>query len=115
MSAETRWAPSPGAHHQNMFVGVSLNAQGLFDWLLGDRPSRGARITRKLTHAGFEVFNLPFTSHDFLEHSHSPSGQVMSIVAAAGTGRWFRAASVAALAEISDSPPISAGGLPCAS
>lgn len=28
------------------------------------------------THAVFEVFNLPFTSHDLLESSHSPSGPV---------------------------------------
>ena len=68
---------APGAsHHQNLFFGVSFNAQGLFDWLLEDQPSNAARTTRKVTHAVFEMFNLPFTSHSVLEYSHSPSGQV---------------------------------------
>ena len=45
--------------HQELFVGVSLNAQGLFDYLLGN----GRHETlRKVTHGMFEVFNLPFTS-----------------------------------------------------
>jgi hypothetical protein len=57
---------------QEMFVGLSLNAQGLFDWLLEDRPSSGARRARKVTHGLFEVFNLPFTSLRVLEHDHSP-------------------------------------------
>lgn len=44
---------------QHLFVGVSLNAQGLFDYLLGN----GRHETlRKVTHGMFEVFNLPYTS-----------------------------------------------------
>jgi hypothetical protein len=62
---------------QQMFIGVSLNAQGLFDWLLEGRPNPSARIGRKITHGMFEVFNLPFTSLPILEHDHSPSGTVM--------------------------------------
>jgi hypothetical protein len=78
------YKPSPpagepsSAHHQDVFLGVSLNAQGLFDWLLEDHPSQRARTTRKITHAVFEMFNLPFTSHEVLQHSHSPTGQVMT-------------------------------------
>jgi hypothetical protein len=64
-------------HHQNTFIGVSLNAQGVFDWLLEGHTSRAARTTRKITHGVFEMFNLPYTSHYVLEHSHSPSGQVV--------------------------------------
>lgn len=45
--------------HQELFVGLSLNAQGLFDYLLGN----GRHETlRKVTHGLFEVFNLPYTS-----------------------------------------------------
>lgn len=45
--------------HQELFIGVSLNAQGLFDYLLGN----GRHETlRKVTHGLFEVFNLPYTS-----------------------------------------------------
>ena len=62
---------------QEMFIGVSLNAQGLFDWLLEGRQSETARKTRKVTHGLFEVFNLPFTSLPLLEHDHSPTGPVM--------------------------------------
>ena len=66
------------AHHQNTFIGISFNAQGFFDWLLEARPSRRAHITRTITHGLFEIFNLPFSSVPALEHSHSPSGQVMT-------------------------------------
>ena len=59
---------------QQTFVGVSLNAQGLFDWLLEGRPSRGARVTRKITHGVFEMFNLPFTTLRGPESSHVPDG-----------------------------------------
>ena len=64
------------AHQQNVFVGVSLNAQGLLDWLLEDRPSPRARTARKLAHGLFEVFNLPFASFGLLEHTSSPRGTV---------------------------------------
>ncbi len=55
---------------QEMFIGVSLNAQGLFDYLLDDHPR--TTTLRKITHGLFEVFNLPFTSVRVLEHDHSP-------------------------------------------
>lgn len=62
---------------QDVFIGLSLNAQGLFDWLLEGHHSRGARATRKVTHALFEVFNLPFTSVRVLDHDHRASGPPM--------------------------------------
>ena len=46
----------PHVEHQNLYLGVSLNAQGLFDWLLERAPR-----TRKVTHAVFEMFNVPST------------------------------------------------------
>jgi hypothetical protein len=55
---------------QQMFIGVSLNAQGVLDYLLNGKA-------RKVTHGLFEVFNLPFTSLPLLEHDHSPTGTVM--------------------------------------
>ena len=66
----------PSAHRQSVFIGVSLNAQGLFDWLLEGRPSGAARVTRKATHAVFEVLNLPFTSFGVVETSRSPTSTV---------------------------------------
>lgn len=60
-------------HHQNLYLGVSLNAQGLFDWLLGGR----SEPARKITHGLFEVFNAPFTFVPVLEESRSPTGTVM--------------------------------------
>jgi hypothetical protein len=76
------YKPSPprglpdNAHFQNTFIGLSFNAQGFFDWLLEDRSSGRSRTTRKITHGVFEMFNLPYTSHDIYQHSHSPTGQV---------------------------------------
>jgi len=61
-------------HHQNLYLGVSLNAQGLFDWLLGGR----SEPARKITHGFFEVFNAPFTFVPVLEQSRSPTGSVMA-------------------------------------
>lgn len=55
---------------QEMFLGVSLNAQGVFDWLLEGR----SRPAKKITHGFFEVFNAPFTSLPLLEHEQSPTG-----------------------------------------
>ncbi|HET9626615.1 MAG TPA: DUF2279 domain-containing protein [Kofleriaceae bacterium] len=49
----------PSQHHQNIFLGVSLNAQGFFDWLFTGPTDHGS--LRKASHALFEVFNLPFT------------------------------------------------------
>ena len=62
---------------QQMFVGISLNAQGILDWIFEGKKSEAAKTTRKITHGLFEVFNLPFTSLPILEHDHSPSGPVM--------------------------------------
>jgi hypothetical protein len=42
---------------QHLSIGFSLNAQGVFDWLLDGR----SRAWRKITHGTFEVFNLPFS------------------------------------------------------
>jgi hypothetical protein len=59
-------------HQQNMYLGISLNAQGLFDWLLDGR----SRTASKLTHGFFEVFNAPFTFVPLLEDSRTPTGTV---------------------------------------
>ena len=77
------YKPTPDASlnitpHQHAFIGISLNAQGLFDWLLEGRPSAAARRTRKITHGLFEVFNLPFTSQAVTTYSTTPSGSVAS-------------------------------------
>ena len=63
-----------GKPTQELFIGVSLNAQGLFDWLLEGHRSRSARTTRKVTHALFEVFNLPYTAVPVIENDHMASG-----------------------------------------
>jgi hypothetical protein len=66
-------APDPDLNavpRQERFIGLSLNAQGMFDYFLGGHP--GARTARKITHGLFEVFNLPFTSVRLLESDHSP-------------------------------------------
>ena len=73
------YKPAPDAAlmatpRQELFVGLSLNAQGLFDWLLEDRPAHCT--ARKVTHGLFEMFNLPFTSLRVLEHDHSPTGPI---------------------------------------
>ncbi len=60
------YKPTPAAgplpadeHHQNMFIGVSLNAQGVLDWLFeGGHHERA----RKVFHGFSEVFNIPYTS-----------------------------------------------------
>jgi hypothetical protein len=63
--------PPDGAHRerQEMFLGISLNAQGLFDYLL----ERRANGVRKVTHGFFEVFNAPFTAVPVLDHTQKPS------------------------------------------
>jgi hypothetical protein len=52
---------APGKPTQELFLGVTLNAQGLCDYLLEGHHSKAARVTRKVTHGVFEVFNPPFT------------------------------------------------------
>jgi len=64
------YKPTPDADlmqtpHQHLFLGVSLNAQGVFDYLFEGRAPR----TRKITHGAFEVFNLPFTSQPLATYS----------------------------------------------
>lgn len=54
-----------------LFLGVSLNAQGLFDALL----RRGSGL-RKLTHGIFEVYNLPGTSGAVFGTTRTPVGAV---------------------------------------
>lgn len=61
---------------QLLSFGVSLNAQGLFDWLFEGRKSRAARVTRKITHGLFEVFNVPFTSVPVIELKNTATGPV---------------------------------------
>ncbi|MGE0551468.1 MAG: DUF2279 domain-containing protein [Kofleriaceae bacterium] len=58
---------------QHLSFGVSLNAQGLFDWLLEGR-SEG---WRKVTHGTFEVFNAPFGMVG-IEAVRRPDGPVNS-------------------------------------
>ncbi|MGE0870407.1 MAG: DUF2279 domain-containing protein [Kofleriaceae bacterium] len=58
---------------QHLSFGISLNAQGLFDWLLDGR-SEG---WRKVTHGTFEVFNVPFGMVG-IEAVRRPEGPVSS-------------------------------------
>jgi hypothetical protein len=46
------------AHHQDLFLAISFNAQGFFEWLLKDHPSSAARTTRYITHGVFEIFRV---------------------------------------------------------
>ncbi len=77
------YKPSPPAgiptyeHHQDLFLGVSFNAQGFFDWLF-DGPSSAARTTRYITHGTFEIFNLPYSSVPLIDYRNIPTHSVMS-------------------------------------
>jgi Predicted periplasmic lipoprotein (DUF2279) len=66
----------PDQHHQNLFLGVSFNAQGFFDWVF-DKPTQHDKL-RKALHGTFDVFNLPFTGAGIpgLGIDHSPSKPV---------------------------------------
>jgi predicted lipoprotein DUF2279 len=66
--------PPDGAHRekQEMFLGLSLNAQGLLDYLLDGR----ANGLRKVTHGFFEVWNVPFTAVPVLDHTQKPVGGI---------------------------------------
>ncbi len=55
--------------HQDLFLALAFNAQGFFDWLLEDHPSRTARTTRKVTHGFFEMFQMPQTTLRLLQTS----------------------------------------------
>jgi hypothetical protein len=59
-------------HHQNLYLGVSLNAQGLLDWLLDGRSEPGRRIA----HGVFEVFNAPSTFVPLIQDSRTPTGAI---------------------------------------
>jgi len=54
---------------QQWFLGVSLNAQGVFDYLLHGTP-------RKVTHGLFEVFNLPYTAVPVIETTRTTNTAV---------------------------------------
>jgi len=58
-------------HRQTMFIGVTLNAQGVFDRLLERRPR-----ARKTMHALLEVFNLPYTTLPVLDRTRRPVGPI---------------------------------------
>ncbi len=62
----------PEPLRQSLFLGVTLNAQGLFDRLLDRRAPR----TRKVMHGLFEVFNLPATTLPVLDRTRSPAGPI---------------------------------------
>ena len=55
--------------HQDVFLGLAFNAQGFFDWLLENRPSRAAQTTRKITHGFFEMFQMPYGTLRLLQTS----------------------------------------------
>jgi hypothetical protein len=54
---------------QTLFVGLTLNAQGVLDGLL-----RGAPRPRKVLHGLFEVFNVPGTTWRAIGSTRRPSG-----------------------------------------
>lgn len=57
---------------RNLFIGLSLNAQGLFDWMLSGR----SEPARKIAHGTFEVFSVPYTTLRVGEATAVPSADV---------------------------------------
>ncbi len=57
---------------QTLFIGVSLNAQGVFDYLLHGR----SETLRKPLHGFFEVFNPPFSNLPLVKRTNRPQGTV---------------------------------------
>jgi hypothetical protein len=57
-------------HRQELSIGLSLNVQGLSDWLFDGRSKAG----QKIGHAVFEVFNAGYLP--VLEHTMVPNGAV---------------------------------------
>jgi len=57
---------------QTLFLGVTLNAQGVLDRLLEGRAPRA----RKVMHGLFEMFNLPYTTLPVLDATRRPAGPV---------------------------------------
>ncbi|CAN5811459.1 hypothetical protein BH11MYX2_BH11MYX2_12310 [soil metagenome] len=60
-------------HSQTTFFGITLNAQGIVDYLLRDGKHE---TLRKVGHAGFEVFAIPGTTLDVVDHVAHPVGEV---------------------------------------
>jgi hypothetical protein len=50
---------------QQWYLGLSLNAQGLFDYLLPRQST-----WRKVTHGLFEVTNLPYTAFPVVDTTY---------------------------------------------
>jgi len=59
---------------KHAYIGISLNAQGFFDWLFEKR----SRPAAKITHGLFEVFNMPFGFVPVVDHETLPNGDVDS-------------------------------------
>jgi hypothetical protein len=57
---------------QSTFIGLSLNAQGLFDYLLHGRNEPA----RKILHGAFEVWSLPYTTLPVANRTVTPIGDV---------------------------------------
>lgn len=60
------------AKSQSTFIGLSFNAQGLFDYLLHGRNE----VARKILHGTFEVWSLPYTTLPVANRTVSPVGDV---------------------------------------
>jgi hypothetical protein len=58
-------------YSQRAYFGLSLNAQGVFDWLLEGR----SKPARKITHGLFEVFNAPYGSFGIVDGQRNPDGK----------------------------------------
>jgi hypothetical protein len=58
---------------QELFFGISLNAQGVIDYL-----TKPCSAGHKIGHGVFEIVNVPFTSLPVIELDRRPSGAVMS-------------------------------------
>jgi hypothetical protein len=59
-------------HRQTLFLGVTLNAQGVFDRLLDRRAPRA----RKVLHGLFEMFNVPYSTLHVIDGTRRPTGPV---------------------------------------
>ena len=57
---------------QSTFIGLSFNAQGLFDYLLEGRSTPA----RKILHGAFEVWSLPYTTLPLANRTVTPVGEV---------------------------------------
>ncbi len=71
----TRNYKPPGStelRKQELFVGLALDLQAVFDDALGGRRSRAARVGHSIAHGFFELASLPYTSVPVLETSRSP-------------------------------------------